>query len=151
MRYITGHTRGLGQTLCKELNCIGLGRPEYDIETDIDKICSLIKEDDLLILNAYANGTQLEYARRLYNKASIITFGSMAASYPDPALPEYSKQKRTLEDEFLHMAIHSRKPMLYLKLTDSSYSNHKLVINAINFWLDNPQTTYIGFDVKQKW
>lgn len=150
MRYITGHTRGLGQTLCKELNCIGLGRPEYDIETDIDKICSLIKEDDLLILNAYANGTQLEYARKLYNKASIIAFGSMAASYPDPALPEYSEQKRKLQEEFEYMAINSKKPMLYLKLTSNSYPDHQLVINAIDFWMSNPKTTYIGFNVKQR-
>lgn len=150
MKYITGHTRGLGKTLCQELNCIGLGRPEYDIETDIDKICNLIKEDDLVILNAYANGTQLEYTRRLYNKASIIAFGSMAASYPDPELPEYSRQKRILENEFEYMAINGKKPMLYLKLTSNSYPDPTLVVNAINFWIANPKTTFIGFNVKQR-
>ncbi len=150
MRYLTGHTRGLGKAVCQHFDCVGIGRPQYNLETDIDKICDLILEDDLIMLNAYANGTQIEYVKKLYNKASIIVFGSIAATYKDPNLLSYSQHKKELENEFLHMAIHSKKPMLYLKLTGSSYNSPQLIINSIEFWMLNPKVTSIEFNVDTK-
>lgn len=148
MKYITGHTRGLGKALCNRLNCIGVGRPQYNLEADVDKICDFILEDDLVILNAYAFGTQIEYVKRLYNKAHMVIIGSIAADYTDPKLLKYSQDKQLLEQEVQHLAIHSTKPLLYLKLTDNSYSDYELIYQTIQFWISNPKITSVGFNVK---
>lgn len=148
MRYITGSTRGLGLYLKHEFNCFGFDRPEYNIEQDINNICSSIEQDSLVILNAYANGTQLDYLERLNKKCSIVVCGSIASTFHNPDTPKYSKTKESLENEFVKLSRHSTHPMLYLKLTSTSYKNYKLIGNTIRFWIDNPNFTFAGFNIK---
>lgn len=148
--YITGCSRGLGQHLYNAFNCIGFDRIlRNDIEHDIDQIVEQIEADSVVILNAHANGTQIEYMQRLYGKVKLVVCGSIAATNFDTEMPEYSKQKHDLEQEFNKLATHSKMPMLYLKLTSSSYNNPVLIENSIRFWLDNPETTFIGYNINE--
>jgi hypothetical protein len=62
-------------------------------------------------------------------------------------MPEYSKQKWELEKTVQQLALHSKYPMLYLQLTSSSYKNYKMVANSIEFWINNPDTTFIGYNI----
>lgn len=146
--YITGCSRGLGKHLYNEFSCIGFDRASgYDIEHDIDNIVNKIEPGSVVILNAHANGTQLEYIKRLYNKSRIVVCGSIAATHFDQQQREYSEQKHNLEKEFTQLAMHSPLPMLYLKLTSSSYNDYELISNTIRFWIDNPNFTFAGYNI----
>lgn len=146
--YITGCSRGLGQHLCNVFDCIGFDRVlGNDIEHDINKIIEQIELNSVVILNAHAAGSQIKYMKRLYNKVKLVVCGSIASTNFDIAMPEYSIQKYDLEQEFNNLAIHSKIPMLYLKLTSSSYANPVLIENSIRFWLANPEITFIGYNI----
>ena len=145
--YITGSSRGLGKFLDEQLNCASFNRP-LDIEKDIDSIISKIESGSVVILNAYANGSQINYLKKLYNRNAVIVVGSIASLFPDPLMLEYSHHKKQLEEEFLKMSVDSTFPMLYLKLTSSSYKDYKTILNTINFWLQNPSFTFAGFNIK---
>ena len=144
--YITGSTRGLGKHLCKHFDCTSINRPT-DLTIDIDKVVDLFEEGDIVILNAHAS--QLEYIERLKDKCKLVVMGSIAAVNFDRDMPEYSKQKWELEKTVQQLALHSKYPMLYLQLTSSSYKNYKMVANSIEFWLDNPDTTFIGYNINE--
>jgi len=66
--HVVGHSRGLGEYLYRAFttdmhDVRGYSRSNgYDLEKDIAKICFQVEVDDIVILNAYANGTQI--ARR---------------------------------------------------------------------------------------
>ena len=146
--YITGCSRGLGSYLYNAFDCIGFDRRlGQDIEHDIDSIVEQIEPGSVVILNAYANGTQIKYMSRLFEKVRIVVCGSIAATNFDQEMPEYSTHKHELEHEFKQLSMHSKLPMLYLKLTSSSYNNPELIENSIRFWLDNPETTFIGYNI----
>lgn len=144
--YITGSSRGLGNFLEKEFNCISFNRP-YDIEKDIDEIVSQIEPGSVVILNAYANGSQLAYLRKLYNKNRIIVSGSIASTLHDRTMLDYSYDKQELEYTFQKMAVSSKLPMLYLKLTSSSYKDYNTIAKTIRFWLDTPSFIFAGFNI----
>jgi len=145
--YITGSTRGLGEYISNEFNCECFDRPHYDINKDIDKIVEKIDTESVVILNAHAN--QLEYVERLKDKCSLIVMGSIAAVNFDPNMLEYSKEKCTLEKTMQQLALYSKYPMLYLQLTSSSYRNYQMIANSIRFWIDNPATTFIGYNINE--
>ena len=144
--YITGSTRGLGKYLAGYFNCKCLDRP-IDLNLDIDTVVNSIEEGSTVILNAHAS--QLEYVHRLKDKCKIVVCGSIAAVNPDPNMTEYSEQKYELEKTVQQLALHSKYPMLYLQLTSSSYRNEHLVANSIQFWLENPATTFIGYNINE--
>ena len=144
--YITGSTRGLGKYLCKYFDCTSVNKP-IDLDVDIDKVVDLFEEGDIVILNAHAS--QLEYIERLKDKCKLVVMGSIAAVNFDRDMPEYSKQKWELEKTVQQLALHSKYPMLYLQLTSSSYKNYKMIANSIQFWLDNPDTTFIGYNINE--
>lgn len=146
--YITGSTRGLGEYLCKEFNCISFDRP-YDLSTDIDKIVKEVDAKSIVILNAHAGGAQLEYVKKLKDKCSLVVCGSVAAVNADTTMPLYSQQKLNLEQELTQIALHSKYPILYLRLTSSSYKNYTLISNTIKFWLDNPEFNFAGFNINE--
>jgi NAD(P)-dependent dehydrogenase (short-subunit alcohol dehydrogenase family) len=146
--YITGSTRGLGNYLCKEFNCISFNRP-YDLSKDIDKIVKEIDSESVVILNAHANGTQIEYINKLKDRCRLVICGSIAAVNADTNMPLYSKQKFELEQEITQIALHNKYPILYLRLTSSSYKNYVLVSNTIKFWLDNPKFNFAGFNINE--
>ena len=144
--YITGSTRGLGEYLAKHFKCKSFNKP-LEINDDVDIICDTIEEGSTVILNAHAS--QLEYIERLKDKCKLVVMGSIAAVNFDRDMPEYSKQKWELEKTVQQLALHSKYPMLYLQLTSSSYKNYKMIANSIQFWLDNPDTTFIGYNINE--
>jgi hypothetical protein len=144
--YITGSTRGLGEFLAKYFSCKSFNKP-LDINSDIESICDSIEEGSVVILNAHAS--QLEYVERLKDKCSLVVMGSIAAVNFDREMPEYSKEKWELEKTVQQLALHSKYPMLYLQLTSSSYRNYRIVANSIQFWLDNPDITFIGYNINE--
>jgi hypothetical protein len=144
--YIAGSTKGLGKYLCKRFDCTSIDRPT-DLLTDIDEVVELFNEGDCVILNAHAN--QLEYVEKLKDKCSLVIMGSLAAVYPDQLMPDYSADKLVLEKTIQEYAIHSKFPMLYLRLTSSSYRDYVLIGNSIQFWLDNQDVTFIGYNINE--
>lgn len=142
--YITGSTRGLGEYLAEHFKCKSFNKP-LEINDDVDMICNTIEEGSTVILNAHAS--QLEYIERLKDKCKLVVMGSIAAVNFDRDMPEYSKEKWELEKTVQQLALHSKYPMLYLQLTSSSYKNYKMVANSIEFWINNPDTTFIGYNI----
>jgi len=73
--------------------------------------------------------------------------GSIAAVNFDPEMAEYSKEKWELEKNVQQLALHNKYPMLYLQLTSSSYRDYQMIANSIKFWLENPDITFIGYNI----
>lgn len=144
--YITGSTRGLGKCLARHFDCTTVDRP-VDLNTDIDSVVDMFEQGDCVILNAHAN--QLEYVNRLKDKCRLVVMGSLAAVHPDSSMPEYSQDKSQLEQEVVKHSVHSKYPILYLRLTSSSYKNHKMIIRSIKFWLENPDINFIGYNINE--
>ena len=144
--YITGSTRGLGKHLAEHFNCKQFDRP-FDLNSDIDEICNSISEGSTVILNAHAS--QIEYVERLKDKCRMVIMGSIAAVNHDSKMPEYSKQKQQLEQSVQQLALHNNYPILYLQLTSSSYRDYTTVVRSIEFWLENPSVTFIGYNINE--
>ena len=144
--YILGSTRGLGRHLAEHFDCERFDRP-FDLNIDVEKICDAIEDHSVVILNAHAS--QLTYVEKLKNRCKIVIMGSIAAVNFDPNMLDYSREKSILEKTVQQIALHSKYPMLYLQLTSSSYRNHTLIINSIEFWLKNPSSTFIGFNINE--
>ena len=142
--YITGASRGLGEYLAKYFNCKSFDKP-LDLNSDIETICDSIEEGSIVILNAHAS--QLKYVERLKDKCNLVVMGSIAAVNFDRDMPEYSKEKWELEKTVQQLALYNKYAILYLQLTSSSYKNYQMVANSIQFWLDNPDTTFIGYNI----
>jgi hypothetical protein len=145
--YITGSTRGLGEYLADHFNCIRIDRPFYDLITDIEEVCESIEDGSTVILNAHAS--QLKYVERLKDKCKLVVMGSIAAVNHDPDMPEYSEQKYDLEKTVQQLALHSKYPMLYIQLTSSGYLDYHTVAKSIQFWLDHPTVTFIGYNINE--
>ena len=146
--YIVGSKKGLGLHLRKEFNCVNFDRP-YDLSQDIDAICSHIDSDSVVILNAHAKGAQIKYVEALKDRCRLVVCGSIASTFKDFSMPTYSEQKLELENYVVEQSLHSKHPMLYLRLTSSSYANYDLISNTIKFWLDNPGFTFAGYDINE--
>jgi short-subunit dehydrogenase len=144
--YITGSTRGLGKYLADHFNCECLDRP-VDLNTDINTVVNSIEEGSTVILNAYAS--QLKYVYQLKDKCKLVICGSIAAVNPDPSMMKYSEQKYELEKTVQQLALHSKHPMLYLQLTSSSYRDYDIVARSIQFWVDTPSITFIGYNINE--
>jgi NAD(P)-dependent dehydrogenase (short-subunit alcohol dehydrogenase family) len=143
--YITGAGRGLGEYLANHFKCFAVGKP-VDLIADIDSIIEAgFEEGSVVILNAHAD--QLEYVKRLKDQCRLVIMGSVASINPDPNMPEYSKTKSELETYMQSVSLHNPYPMLYLRLTSSSYKNYKLIADSIQFWLDNPAVNFIGYNI----
>lgn len=140
---ITGTTRGLGKILAEQFKSNGwevveLNRHDMKVEPGIG--C------DLYINNSYANGNQVHIFNELYaSVGKMIVMGSIAADYPDPAMPEYSLHKRELKERVMEVANTGKYNILLLELTGESYNNAPLILNTIDFWLDNPTITSVSF------
>lgn len=145
--YITGASRGLGEYLAKYFECFVIGRP-VDLVNDFESIIETgFEEGSVVILNAHAN--QLEYVKHLKDKCRLVVMGSIASAHPDPEMPEYSKTKLELENYVGSIATHNKYPILYLRLTSSSYKNYQMIASSIQFWLSNPDITFIGYNINE--
>ena len=144
--YITGSTRGLGEYLAKHFKCKSFNKP-LALNADIEMICNNIEAGSTVILNAHAS--QLEYVEQLKDKCNLVVMGSIAAVNFDPEMAQYSKEKWELEKTVQQLALHNKYPMLYLQLTSSSYKDYSTVARSIQFWLDNPTVTFIGYNINE--
>ena len=144
--YITGSSRGLGKFLADHFNCERFDRP-FDLNNDVDEICNAIEDESIVILNAHAS--QLKYVDCLKDRCKLVVMGSIAAVNHDPNMLEYSKQKQELERTVQQLALHSKYPMLYLQLTSRGYREYATVTRSIEFWLDNPTITFIGYNINE--
>lgn len=144
--YITGASRGLGEYLAEHFNCEKFNRP-FDLNSDVDEVCNAIEDNSTVILNAHAS--QLKYIDCLKDRCKLVVMGSIAAVNFDPEMAQYSKEKWELEKTVQQLALHSKYPMLYLQLTSSSYKDYHSVAKSIQFWLDNPTITFIGYNINE--
>jgi short-subunit dehydrogenase len=154
--YILGKSRGLGHELSQLFEkdgyqVVGFDRSNgFDIEHSWSDIISSIEDNSLIILNAYANGSQKQILENLVSKKSkIVVMGSIASKYPDPSMPTYSNHKMELDKYFMKVAIEKKESdLLMLNLTGKSYQNSKLIYESIKFWLLN--TDIIEFSYRTK-
>jgi hypothetical protein len=114
---------------------------------DINSVADSIEEGSTVILNAHAS--QLEYVHKLKDKCKLVICGSVAAVNADPTMTEYSEQKYNLEKTVTKLALESKYPILYLRLTSSSYRNEHLIAKSIQFWIDTPDVTFIGYNINE--
>lgn len=146
--YILGSTRGLGKFLKEKFTCDAFDRP-ICLDKDFDKVVSQIEDNSLVIVNAFANGSQFSYVEELKDRCKIVVCGSIAAVNHDPSMPEYSIIKQNLEDRVLQLSLDKRYSILYLRLTSSSYINYQMIYNSIIFWLENPEVNFIGYNINE--
>lgn len=142
---ITGTTRGLGKILTEHF--IKRGCTVVELNRSDDKIAPAVG-CDLYINNSYADGSQIDIFNSLYNKVNkMVVMGSIASEYPDPSMLEYSYHKKELKDRVLEIANskENKGDILLLQLTGDSYNDPELILNTIEFWLDNSKITSISF------
>jgi hypothetical protein len=149
---ITGHTSGLGKSFFDYFSSLGWNVIGYNTETGLTGVLEDAIGCDLFINNAYANGIQIELLNQLYNKVDkMIVCGSIASDIPDTDLPDYSRNKKELEQRVLDITNVKNKnhaDILLLKLTSSSYKNTKLIIDTVNFWLENPSVISVAYNIE---
>lgn len=154
--HVVGNSKGLGAYLYErytvefpKTELRGYSRNNgYDISKDIIKICYQVEPNDLVILNAHASGNQIYYLKELKNirDLQVVVMGSIASTFIDTTMLDYSKEKQQLEKYFEETVLEGHK-WLYLKLTGKSYKDYQLIWNTIQFWNKNPEITQIGFNV----
>lgn len=153
--YIIGDSRGLGADLKRLFQndlyeVIGFQRIDYNIEHDFLEIVRSIEEDSIILINAYAKGTQIKILKELVNTNNkIIVMGSIASRFTDKKMPEYSNYKKELEEYFMEQAVEKKKSdLLILNLTGKSYLNPRLIYDSIKFWLVNTDIISISYRTK---
>lgn len=134
---ITGTTRGLGNALHEHFVNKGCHVIVLNRGSDISAAVGC----DLLINNAY--GIQMSILNQLYaSVGKMIVIGSIVTDFPDAEMPDYTHQKTKLEERVLELNLPN---ILLLKLSSTAYNDSKVVINAIEYWLDNPLVNVISF------
>jgi hypothetical protein len=140
---ITGTTRGLGKELCDYFR--SQGHEVHGFQRGDDAYHGILG-CDLFINNAYGDGLQMTLLNSLYGKVGkMVVMGSIASDYPDPLLPEYSKQKKELKERVMELANIGETPILLLQLSGESYNDPDLICKTIEFWIENPKVTSVSF------
>jgi NAD(P)-dependent dehydrogenase (short-subunit alcohol dehydrogenase family) len=134
---ITGTTRGLGKDLHDYFVNKGYHVIAFNRESDISEAAGC----DLLINNTY--GIQLDILNQLYaSVGKMVVMGSIVTDFPDIEMLDYTAQKTKLEERVLEL----KSPnVLLLKLSSTAYNDSQVVINAIEYWLENPLVNIISF------
>jgi hypothetical protein len=133
---ITGTTRGLGKALHDYFVNKGCWVIAFNRGSDIREASGC----DLFINNAYSiQSTVLE----LYSTVGkMVVMGSIVTDFPDTEMPDYTQYKTELEEQILAL----KSPnILLLKLSSTAYNDSQVVINAIEYWLENPLVNVISF------
>lgn len=134
---ITGTTRGLGKALHDHFVNKGYHVIAFNRSSDISDAVGC----DLFVNNAY--GIQMDILNQLYASVSkMVIMGSIVTDFPDVEMPDYTQQKTKLEERVLDLNLPN---ILLLKLSSTAYNDSKGVINAIEYWLDNPLVNVISF------
>jgi hypothetical protein len=142
--YVTGHTKGIGQSLYNHFVSLGWQVTGYNSVTGLSNVIKEAAGCDLFINNAYANGVQIDLLNQLYDSVGqMIVCGSIVTDYPDPMLLEYTKHKQELEKKVLELSPHAS--ILLLKLSGHAYNNPDEVIGIVDYWLANPTISVVSF------
>ena len=148
---ITGHTRGLGKVLNDYFVNQGWTVVGLNSSNSLERIIELSTNCDLFINNAYGDGIQIELLNQLYNSVGkMIVCGSVVTDFPDPQLPVYTQHKKELEHRFLQVADTANAQMLLLKLSSDAYNNPRLILQSIEFWLNNSEIKVITYIAKEE-
>ena len=135
---ITGTTRGLGKALHDHFVNKGCWVIAFNRGSDI---VSGAVGCDLFINNTY--GIQTDLLNQLYESVGkMVVMGSIVTDFPDPEMPEYTDHKSQLEQRVLDL---NNPNILLLKLSSTAYNDSQIVINAIEYWLENPLVNVISF------
>lgn len=155
---ITGHTGGLGFAFFNYLTqsgheVVGVSRSNgYNLPEKFEEVVNLAETADLFINNLHIHTIQYDFLKRLHNKTSIITCGSMAADYLNPDIIRYATAKKLIEIEHKKLKKESQFPMLLLKMgflenwTQYDSIPYQQVVSAVDFWIKNPRASLIEFD-----
>lgn len=158
---ITGHTSGLGLSIYNhfreksDCNVLGISRATgYDLSTDLDKVVELVKASkcDYFFNNAYVDDVQSKLLRELSTHTCVISSGSMAADAAQIKSEPYFVNKFDLENTHRFIKKNNKLPMLLLKMgylenyVDREPISYSTIINAIEFWMENPRVSMIEFD-----
>jgi methionine synthase II (cobalamin-independent) len=131
---ITGTTRGLGKYLFDSFS-VDNTVITFNRGDNLNYFLHGIKGVDLFISSSYLDGYQVQLFDQTKNIVEkMVVIGSIAADNQDPYLPEYSVNKRTLQDKIQI----PNENILYLKLTGLSYRKPQAIVDVINLWLQNP-------------
>jgi hypothetical protein len=159
--FITGHTSGLGLSIYNHFkqkpDCIvtGISRTTgYDLATDVSKVVDLVitNKCEYFFNNAYVNTTQSELVRELSEYTCVISSGSMAADAAQVNPESYYLNKYDLEHTHRLIKKNNSLPMLLLKMgylenyIGREPISYKTIIDAIDFWIQNPRVSMIEFD-----
>jgi hypothetical protein len=158
---ITGHTSGLGLSIYNHFlqkpHCVvqGVSRATgYDLSTDLDKVVELVKASncDYFFNNAYVDDAQTKLLRELSQHTCVISSGSMAADAAQIKSEPYYVNKFALESTHRVIKKNNKLPILLLKMgylenyADREPISYETIINAIDFWMQNPRVSMIEFD-----
>jgi len=151
---ITGNPKkGLGKAFADHFKSKG-----YEIvfirSKDTDEIfLKKIKDCTLFINNAYGkHNVQASILVSLKQKfPKMITIGSMTSIFPDKRNFEYSNNKRALQNtHYNHCTLINKSHChLLLSLSTSAYEDLNLIMNSVDFWLQNPSITEMKFGQDQ--
>jgi hypothetical protein len=134
---ITGTTRGLGQALHDHFVNQGCDVIVFNRGSDMSSAVGC----DLFINNTY--GIQMDILNQLYaSVGKMIVMGSIVTDFPDVEMPDYTAQKTKLEERVLELNLPN---ILLLKLSSTAYNDSQVVINAVDYWLENPLVNVISF------
>ena len=134
---ISGTTRGLGQALHDYFVNKGCHVTAFNRGSDIRDAVGC----DLFINNTY--GIQMDILNQLYaSVGKMVIMGSIVTDFPDVEMPDYSKQKTKLEERVLELNLPN---ILLLKLSSTAYNDSQIVIDAIEYWLENTLVNVISF------
>ena len=164
---ITGHTQGIGRALYenfKDHEVIGLSRSNgHDIDQNFDLVVEAAKGCDLFINNAYRDGQQLKLLQALKNHVGkMIVMGSVSRFYPELIPTNYVHDKQALAEACRLISIDPngidilRLDLSFIEQTDidtrdptaftsDNFINYNEIVNAVNFWLDNPKIRQMEF------
>ena len=161
---ITGHTSGVGKILHAYFQGEGLSRSNgYDIDKDFDKVVEAAKGADLFINNAYRDQQQLKLFHALKDHVGkMIVMGSISRIYPELIPTDYVQDKQELYEACrLHNLQPDTCPVLHLDLsfiegtdvnfqdptafTSDNYIKYTEILEAVKFWLKNPNVQNIEF------
>lgn len=159
--YITGSTGGLGTALMEEFETkfycdevIGLDRPEYDLDKDLD---SYVKDDfDVYVNNAHSGMRQVELLYKLFRynqdrECTIINIGSVSGDGDRKEVNEYAIHKAALEKACTQLQLVESKCRVCLikpgrmktKMTDHRSEFPRMdpihVAQAVSFMINAPQ------------
>lgn len=138
---ITGTSRGIGKVFREYFLKKGWSVISFNKQNSLEEIIFQSQDCDLFINNAYDKDLQMHLIKQLSTKPMIIC-GSIVTDYPDDEMKEYTQYKIDLENYFKQ---NIDKQMLLLKISGYAYNNPELLINSIEFWLNNPTVRVISF------